>query len=205
MTSRARQKQETRERILASAIARMKAHGIEGASIADVMGALQLTVGGFYAHFASKDDLIDQSVRRAMSERTQRFANTVSTENWRERLRIFISRYLTKEHRDDTAGGCPMPSVSADVGRLGSGRAALNDEVSALVEVLGGRIVRNDRESRESALGSIALCVGGLTLARALGETPISDEILAACRAFGDHTLARDEDHPLKRSSSGRA
>lgn len=189
--AREEQKRETRERILASAATMMKERGIAGASVAEVMGAIGLTVGGFYAHFASKDELVDRSLRRAMAERRQRFAASVDATSWRKRLRRMTSRYLTKEHRDDAPGGCPMPGVLPDVARTGAGQAALGDEIEALVRTLTGEQRAEDRDARQAALAVIALASGGLTLARALGTTALSDEVLEACRGFAEETLRK--------------
>jgi TetR/AcrR family transcriptional repressor of nem operon len=169
----------------------MKERGIAGTSVAEVMGSLGLTVGGFYAHFESKDDMIDQSLRRAMAQRRQRFIDAVHVTKWRERLSRMTSRYLTKEHRDDAAGGCPMPGVMADVARTGAGQAALRDEIAALVTTLTGEQREKDPQARQAALAIIALTSGGLSLARALGRTALSDEVLNACRAFAEQTLAK--------------
>lgn len=189
MNARGKQKAATRERILESAGTRMKKHGIAGASVADVMGDLGLTVGGFYAHFDSKDDLVDQSLRRAMSERTQRLRNPAYPGQWQERLRLFASRYLTRAHRDDAAGGCPMPSVAADAGRLGAAQSAFTDEVAMLVDVLRGDQAKRNLQARAATLATIATCVGALTLARALGKSALSNEVLAAARAFVDQAV----------------
>jgi TetR/AcrR family transcriptional regulator, transcriptional repressor for nem operon len=189
--SRAEKKGETRDRILASAGTMMKERGIAGASVAEVMGSLGLTVGGFYAHFASKDDMIDQSLRRAMAQRRQRFIDTVDLTEWRARLTLMTSRYLTKEHRADAAGGCPMPGVLADVARTGAGQAALGDEIAALVTTLTGEEWKDEQQARQAALAIIALTSGGVSLARALGKTSLSDEVLNACRGFAEQTLTK--------------
>jgi TetR/AcrR family transcriptional repressor of nem operon len=191
LKSRAQKKGETRDRILASAATLMKERGIAGASVAEVMGSLGLTVGGFYAHFSSKDDMIDQSLRRAMAQRRQRFSAYVNLTKWRDRLGRMTSRYLTKEHRDNAADGCPMPGVLADVGRTGAGQAALGDEIAALVTTLTSEQWDEDPQARQSALAIIALTSGGLSLARALGRSALSDEVLEACRGFAERTLAK--------------
>jgi TetR/AcrR family transcriptional repressor of nem operon len=191
LKSRAQQKRETRDRILASAATLMKERGIAGASVAEVMGSLGLTVGGFYAHFASKDDMIDQSLRRAVAQRRQQFIDAVDVTKWRERLGRMTSGYLTKQHRDDAAGGCPLPGVMADVGRTGAGQAALGDEIAALVTTLTGEQWDEDPQARQAALAIIALTAGGLSLARALGRTALSDEVLKACRGFAAQSLAK--------------
>src|SRR3569832_1014089 len=52
------QKQATRQRILEAAGRRFKQDGIDGAGVAAVMSDAGLTNGAFYAHFASKEDLV---------------------------------------------------------------------------------------------------------------------------------------------------
>ncbi|MFZ2481929.1 MAG: TetR family transcriptional regulator, partial [Propioniciclava sp.] len=63
-------KQETRDRILDAAARRFKTDGLTGAGIGPVMADAGLTNGGFYAHFASKDDLICAVVRREIAAQT---------------------------------------------------------------------------------------------------------------------------------------
>src|SRR6187200_1020720 len=55
-------KQATRERIVEAAGRRFKQDGIDGAGIATLMSDAGLTNGAFYAHFASKDDLVATTV-----------------------------------------------------------------------------------------------------------------------------------------------
>src|SRR5438270_10783923 len=52
------QKQATRQRILQAAGRRFKQDGIDGAGVATLMSDAGLTNGAFYAHFASKEDLV---------------------------------------------------------------------------------------------------------------------------------------------------
>src|SRR6266567_8173649 len=51
-------KQVTRRRIIEAAGHRFKADGINGSGVATLMSDAGLTNGAFYAHFASKDDLV---------------------------------------------------------------------------------------------------------------------------------------------------
>jgi len=46
-----------RERIVQVASTLFRKHGFNGIGVADIMKAAGLTHGGFYGHFASKDDL----------------------------------------------------------------------------------------------------------------------------------------------------
>src|SRR5580704_9178148 len=58
---------ENRQRIIDAAGVLFRAKGFAGIGVADIMRAADLTHGGFYGHFASKDDLAAQASRRALA------------------------------------------------------------------------------------------------------------------------------------------
>lgn len=62
-------KSRTRERILEAARTALIQHGPAEPSVSQVMGAAGLTVGGFYAHFDSKDELMLEAFRQLLGER----------------------------------------------------------------------------------------------------------------------------------------
>ena len=103
MTSKADQKRATHETILASAGRLLRARGIAGARVADVMAGARLTVGGFYGHFASKESLIDAALRRAGAEMRARLYERIDTKPVADRALVVLKRYLSAAHRDDVA------------------------------------------------------------------------------------------------------
>ncbi len=177
---RAEQKRATHARILASAAGLIRAHGLEGASVADVMAGAGLTVGGFYAHFKDKSALLAEGLRTALADGHARLTRGLSAPPGPARVRAVVRRYLTAEHRDDPAAGCPLPSTLSEVPRHDPAvRAVLARAVEGWVESLTGA---RQGPHRAAALRAFALSVGALTLARALGPTPLSDEVLRAAR-----------------------
>jgi len=52
------EKAETHERIVSLASTRFREKGLTGIGIAELMKEAGLTVGGFYKHFDSRDDLV---------------------------------------------------------------------------------------------------------------------------------------------------
>jgi TetR/AcrR family transcriptional repressor of nem operon len=58
---------QNRERILDAAAQLFRERGFEGIGLADLMKKAGLTHGGFYGHFASKDDLIAQASARELT------------------------------------------------------------------------------------------------------------------------------------------
>ena len=66
-------KQETRQRIIETAGRRFK-RGIDGSGIATLMADAGLTNGAFYAHFASKEDLVATAVADQLGEQRASFS-----------------------------------------------------------------------------------------------------------------------------------
>src|SRR5260370_7721743 len=70
---------ENRERIIDAAGALFREKGFDGIGVADIMKAAQLTHGGFYGHFASKDDLVAQASQRAMARAAMNWTHLTPT------------------------------------------------------------------------------------------------------------------------------
>jgi TetR/AcrR family transcriptional repressor of nem operon len=194
MTTKAEQKQQTNETILQSAARLLREKGISGARVADVMKGAGLTVGGFYAHFASKDALIDTTIRRTAREMRARLFARLDAKPEPDRAEVVLKRYLSAAHRDDLVGGCPFPAVVGEIATTANEHAeVLGEELDAFATELETYLPVTDKlPPRQLALATLALMYGGLSLARAVRGTALSDEIIRACRAFG-RLVARAE------------
>lgn len=187
MTTKIEQKQHTNETILQSAARLLREKGISGARVADVMKGAGLTVGGFYAHFASKEALIDTTIRRTAREMRARLFARLDAKPEADRAEVVLKRYLSAAHRDDLATGCPFPAVVGEIATTASEHAeVLGDELEVFATELEAYLPVTDKLSRRHlALATLALMYGGLSLARAVRGSELSDEIIRACRAFG--------------------
>lgn len=192
MNQKAEKKQRSHEAILTSAAALLRERGIKASSVQDVMKGAGLTVGGFYGHFESKEQLFTETIRVAASTLWLRLLNSARGSSPRERARSVIDRYLSRAHRDNAEAGCLLPSAAPEVAREGEPyRSALETElagfVTSLADVLGPGTGR-----REEAMGLIALMYGALSLSRAVAGTPLSDEFLQAAKKLADRVLVDD-------------
>ena len=188
MNVKIRQKERSHQTILQSAARLLHEKGISGARVADVMKGAALTVGGFYAHFASKDELVDEALRRTGAELRSRLFARLDEKPAADRAEVILKRYLSAAHRDASATlGCPLPAVVGEVGTSApQHRDVLAEQVDAIAAGLeehlpAGRVV----SPRATAIALVALMYGGLSLARALRGTGLSDDVLRACRALG--------------------
>jgi TetR/AcrR family transcriptional regulator, transcriptional repressor for nem operon len=189
MNQKAEQKQRSREAILASAAALLRERGIMGSSVMDVMKGAGLTVGGFYGHFDSKEQLFEATIEHAASSMWERLLTTAKGDSAVERALHVVNRYLSRAHRDNPEAGCLLPNAAPEVARAGEPyRSALARQLAGFVSSLSELLGRGG-ERREQALSLIALMYGALTLSRALAGTPLSDEFLKAAKAMAASTL----------------
>jgi TetR/AcrR family transcriptional repressor of nem operon len=147
------------------------------------MKATGLTVGGFYAHFQSKHDLLAQAMRSTSRQLWSRLLAEVEAEHAPgDRGLAMVDAYLSEQHRDDLEGGCLLPSTVAEIARAGRPyRAVLSATINGLATELG-QLLGGGPTARARALGLIALMYGGLSIARALGKGALSTEVLEAAR-----------------------
>lgn len=193
MSQKAEQKQRSHEAILASAAALLRSRGIRASSVGDVMKGAGLTVGGFYGHFDSKEHLFAETIRSAASEMWDRMMATTRGDTGRERALGVLKRYLSRAHRDNAEAGCLLPTAAPEIAREGEPyRGALEAELEGFVGSLAAMLGEGGGR-REEALGLIALMYGALSLSRAVGGRPMSDEFLRAARRMGERLLAEGE------------
>jgi TetR/AcrR family transcriptional repressor of nem operon len=160
---------ETRRRIVEKASQLFRGRGIDAVSVADIMGALGLTVGGFYRHFESKEALVAEAIDAASLKSTQTHG--------REAAEV-LRRYLSNEHRKDAEGGCPVAALCSEVGHQSrSTRKAFTVALERLIESVE-RLMPG--APRQKVLHVAAASVGALVLARAASDDKLAAEILDA-------------------------
>src|SRR5271169_6380314 len=141
------QKQRTHSQILTEAATAIRAKGPDRMVVAEVMNKLGLTHGGFYAHFASKDDLVAQAITSMFDQASAQFLRVTEGLEPRQALQAYIDWYLSAVHRDAPGGGCPLAAVSGDLPRLpeaarlryGEGAERLAGRVAKLLKTLGNK------------------------------------------------------------------
>ena len=178
-------KAATRARILSVAGELFRGLGIERSSVQRIMGAAGLTVGGFYAHFASRETLIAAAIGEALRRSRGRLLEGLLERSGAPFVDAIARRYLSRRYRDELEASCVLPATLSELGRAGpQAREAVGRELETLIEDLAQRVPgASAAQRRLRSIALVALSVGGLSLARAVGGSPLSDEILRACRS----------------------
>jgi TetR/AcrR family transcriptional regulator, transcriptional repressor for nem operon len=175
---------EHHERIIEAAGTLFREKGFGGIGVTDIMQAADLTHGGFYGHFASKDDLVAQACRRVMAMATANWEKTAAS-NPDNPFAALLTRYLSPRHRDDPARGCIFAALGADAARSGPlVHDAFAEGLESLIALLAQSAPGTPKATRRrKAVAAMAGLVGALLLARAIGKRELSDEILEATRS----------------------
>ena len=153
-----KQAELNRQRIIDSAIRLFAERGVDGVGVAEVMADAGFTHGGFYNHFASKDDLVHEAARTSFAQSV-----TLLREGNRplERLRDDFGPCLSAAMLGEVSKGNP---------KLGTIYAkGLSDLLEVLVERHG------DLDRAASALSCF---IGARVLARAIqhGDRELAEQ-----------------------------
>ncbi|MBM6594348.1 TetR/AcrR family transcriptional regulator [Microvirga pudoricolor] len=174
---------ESRQRIVDAASRLFREKGFDGIGVSDLMKSAGLTHGGFYGHFASKEDLVAQACAQALAGSQAKWKGLLEAQS-ADPLAAIVESYLSTAHRDHPGRGCTMPALGSDVARQGPAvRKAFTAGVRPLLDLLARAMPgRSERARRERALAALAGLVGAMVLSRAVDDPALSEEILDASR-----------------------
>ncbi|HYH19235.1 MAG TPA: TetR/AcrR family transcriptional regulator [Azospirillum sp.] len=180
-------KEQSRARILETASRLFRERGLEGIGVADLMKAAGLTHGGFYGHFASKDALVAEAVREALTTGRAALAKAARSGAGPEGLRALLDLYLSPRHRDAPGAGCAIAALGAEALRAApETRHAFTEGIEALAALVADTLPEGSPggpDRRERALATVATMVGAMVMARAVDDPTLSEEILEAAKA----------------------
>ncbi|KUL29692.1 TetR/AcrR family transcriptional regulator [Actinoplanes awajinensis] len=171
-------KEVTRRRIVKSAGRRLKKDGLDGSGVTTLMADAGLTNGAFYAHFASKDDLVAATIADQLQEQQVLLRQLADEPDGFTR---FVRAYLSPGHRDDAEEGCPSGALLGEVARSSPAiRRAYSTGILGVADDLAALMTPGaPAAGRRQALGCIAILVGTLQLARAIDDPQESEAVLA--------------------------
>jgi AcrR family transcriptional regulator len=182
----AEHKQQTRTRIIESARRLFNRNGFEAVTIGEIMNDAGLTHGGFYKHFSAKEDLYQAAVLQFVCadapERWQ--AKHIDPKARGEALaRMIVDAYLSRDHYEDLDGSCPLIAFPSDVARgNGTVKDAFRQVMEMMVDAFEANLPKGGKPARERALALVSQVVGGMVLARSVGDDDLADEIRETTR-----------------------
>jgi TetR/AcrR family transcriptional repressor of nem operon len=179
------EKTETHKRIVKIASKRLRDRGLAEVGIAEVMKEAGRTVGGFYKHFNSRDDLVAEAVRSALGTWKRQVDAATSSGPAFSYARL-VDDYLSEAHRNNPGTGCPYSALAGELARSGKRtRALVSEQIRNDIQLISDLLPGKDRRAaRSKALLTFSALVGAMALARAVSDVALYREILDTVGEF---------------------
>ena len=179
-------KAEVHQRIVKDASRRVRAEGLTGAAVAAVMRDSGLTHGGFYKHFASKDELLLESLREAFREIANKLAHAAEQSHSEAPWKVIVKTYLSLEYCDHVERGCPLPALAPEMARADM---AMRDQIFAELVNYRDRMLpfmpgRRAREKERAFFVIFSTMTGAVEIARMLPNPAAQEKVLSSAREF---------------------
>jgi TetR/AcrR family transcriptional regulator, transcriptional repressor for nem operon len=185
MRYRPEHKAAIHQRILKDASRRVRAEGLTGAAVAAVMRDTGLTHGGFYKHFASKDELLVESLREGFREIEDTLAHAAQRCSPREAWKEVVKTYLSPELCEHPERGCPLAALAPELARADKNMkpqilAELVNYKSRMVPFMPGR---RPVDKERAFFAIFSTMIGAIELARLL-PNPARQKVLGNAKDF---------------------
>jgi len=176
---------QTRARIVESARRLFNRHGFEQVTIDQIMASADLTRGAFYHHFRSKDELYASAVASFVTCNpfaVQTASAAQSLDDPKSLARMLIELYLSDEVLENIDMHCPLYALPSDVARAGlEPQQAYTDLIRGMSHIYGAALEGLDDADRRAET-MVALCVGGMVLARTTNDAQLRSSLRASAR-----------------------
>ena len=191
MTPPPTRKELTHERIVNTASTVIRRSGYDGTGVADIMKEAGLTHGGFYAHFASRDQLLAEAVDRAAGDTLARMQRVTARAAPQDALKVFVDAYLSDGHAASPDTGCALASLGTETPRQAPEvRQVCARRLKEMIDLVERQLPGwGEPGQHEKALGVLSTMVGAMVLARTADDPRLSAALRDAAKAFIDNRL----------------
>ncbi|MVV48188.1 TetR/AcrR family transcriptional regulator [Pseudomonas sp. PB120] len=170
-------KAQTHQRIIKEASERFRRDGIGATGLQPLMKALGLTHGGFYSHFKSKDELVEKALQAAGDQVDGLCAEIFAQER---PLDVFIDTYLSEWHQTSPHEGCPLLTMSSELGMRGQPSPTTDVVLNARLEQIENTLEGDDAADRSIVI--MSTLIGALLLSRSVENPELAQRILDVTR-----------------------
>ena len=184
-------KSRTHRRIVKNASRQFRAQGLSGPGVARVMRASGLTVGGFYKHFRTKDDLVTEALAESLRDLRKRLLSGATQVPPGEVWKQIITKYLSIEHCEHADVGCPIAALAPEISRAKPSvrkriAGMLNQHRDELMPFVPGNTIA---EKERNFIVTLSAMAGAVSVARTMTDIAdkqrtldtVRDYLLAGC------------------------
>jgi TetR/AcrR family transcriptional regulator, transcriptional repressor for nem operon len=172
------QKAKAKQAILEAGAKALRKKGFNGIGVDGLAAAAGVTSGAFYSNFSDKEELLKDVIETYLGHPfIDADAGTPAAR--RARLKDFLKMYISRQHRDDPAAGCVMPTLSADVSRSSASvREAYRHGMKELIRKMSKVLTGTSAEREKKAWTMVAMMIGAVLVAQALPPGKEAEKII---------------------------
>ncbi len=179
-------KSQIRQKIVKDASRRVRAQGLSGAAVATVMHDAGLTHGGFYKHFASKDELLLESLSAGFAEIADSLTQAAERSRPGTAWKTIVKIYLSPEHCNHAEAGCPLAALAPELARVDK---PMKPRVVDELTIYKNRILpfmpgRRTADKERAFIAIFSTMLGAIGIARILPSPQARASVLTTARAF---------------------
>ena len=177
-------KAEVHQKIVKDASERVRAEGLNGAAVAAVMRDAGLTHGGFYKHFANKDELLIESLKAGFREIIATLVRAAEQSRPQDAWKAIVKTYLRPEMCDHPEHSCPLATLGPELARVDKRMkpqilAELVNYKSRMLPFMPGR---RTVDKEEAFFAIFSTMIGAVEIARLMPDRPMREKVLGSAR-----------------------
>jgi TetR/AcrR family transcriptional repressor of nem operon len=186
MRYRPEHKAEVHQKIVKDASRRVRAEGLSGAAVAEVMRDTGLTHGGFYKHFESKDELVMESLREAFRDIGDKLVHAAEQSRSEAAWKAIVKSYLSLEYCDHAERGCPLPALAPELARVDETMRSrvLAELVNYRDRMLPFMPGRRTADKERAFFVIFSMMIGAVEIARMMPDRAAQEKVLSSTREF---------------------
>jgi TetR/AcrR family transcriptional repressor of nem operon len=186
MRYRPEHKAQVRQQIVKDASRRVRAQGLSGAAVATVMRDAGLTHGGFYKHFGSKDELLQESLSDAFQQMADSLAQAAEQSPPGTAWKTIVKTYLSPEHCNHAEAGCPLAALAPELARVDK---PIKPRIVSELTIYKSRLLpfmpgRRTADKERAFIAIFSTMLGAIGIARILPNPQARASVLATAREF---------------------
>jgi len=164
-----------KDKILMAASRLYREHGVHGIGIARLSKTVGLTHGSFYQQFPNgKEQLVSEAIVHTFDEYCKLWSAEFSAAT-------LVKTYVSREHHLRSQNACPIPTLAADVTRMGGAISeAFTDGIRRLLGVLMEKNAEKSGQSEERAMQLMSSIAGVMLIAGALNDAALAEKFMSS-------------------------
>jgi TetR/AcrR family transcriptional regulator, transcriptional repressor for nem operon len=165
--------EKTKQAIIDEASKMLREKGFTETSVANVMKAVGLTVGGFYAHFEDKNAMLKAALQEAFVETPKNFRFLSQMANEKQNISLIAQYYLSDKKVETIETGCPAAALMSEIPR----QDVTVQEAFELGARQSQEALATAQGLEKNAWAAVSMLVGGLSLMRAMPQGEAREKI----------------------------